>query len=188
MIQFARCPEEIRRLRQTGRRIDAEQLLRMMRKPRPMNSTITIWRGRCSIFGGPNDQGMIHDTGLTLYEPLEADRAEPLFHPGAHDVPTWKRLKIESYYIALPFIGFATGAFRRQLQAADFRVSNPKTGKFAVGRIVDRGPAFSTNRLVDLSPGMATEIGIETDGIVDVQLLSQVEGFALDPRASFDLA
>ena len=146
------------------------------------------WKGRISTFGGPGDMGMIHDTGLTLYEPAEADRAVPLFEDGPHSQPTWQRLRTSAFYIALPFSGKAEGALRRQLQAADFKITNPLNGESAIARLVDRGPAADTQRLVDMSQGLADHLGLATDDVAEVELLTPIEGFALTVPTSWQIA
>lgn len=153
------------------------------------------WRGRLSTFGGPDDKGMAGgaadrdgkvDTGLTLYEPAEADRADALFMPGLPSVLVWKRLRIHANYIALPFMdSAAVQPFRRQLQMADFKVS--ANDKVIVARLVDRGPHYTTKRMIDLSPGLAIALGVKTDDVVDVELCSPVDGFRLDPQNRFEV-
>ena len=141
------------------------------------------WEGLCSEFGGARDVGMAHDTGLTLYEWHEADRATSLFHPGPRELETWKRLKVGAFYVALPFMGSAGAQpFRRQLQCADIRVTCLRTGRSALARCVDRGPAPGTGRVVDCSPGLLAAIGATTDDRVRVEVLSHVDGLVLDPR------
>ena len=75
--------------------------------------------GKCSEFGGKDDEGMFKDTGLAVYEPHEADRRPDIFYeedpkwieehpewakanPGERQ-PTWARLRTYFYYIALKY-------------------------------------------------------------------------------------
>jgi rare lipoprotein A len=50
------------------------------------------------------------------------------------------------------------------------RVVNPQTGKSAIARVNDRGPFGKKDVLVDLSRGVAREIGLEHQGIGPVRL------------------
>jgi hypothetical protein len=141
--------------------------------------------GLCSSFGGPADSGMAADTGLTLYEPHEADREPSLFvpaAPGRPDEPTWRRLRTDAPYIALMFDGRADGAYRRALQAARWRVTGFRSGCSVVARLVDRGPHPDTGRLLDASPGLLNAVDCRTDDVVRVTLLDAIDGFRLDGR------
>lgn len=127
--------------------------------------------GRCSIFGGADDEGMSNDTGLALYEPREANLRPDIFLPPPADnpaVPTWKRLRTDFPYIALRF---SHDLSRRDLQNIPYRITNPKTSQWAVAWLVDYGPGEQTGRLVDLSPGLARTLRVQTDEMVYVEEL-----------------
>ena len=49
-------------------------------------------------------------------------------------------------------------------------VTNPANGKSAQAQPVDWGPAESTGRVADLSPGLAAFLQLQTDGVVQVTL------------------
>lgn len=131
--------------------------------------------GTCSIFGGKDDEGMKKDTGLTLYEAWECNNRPDIFLPAPADNPlqeTWKRLKTDFPYIALRFKDdIAERPGRIRVQNTPYRITNPKTGQWAVAWLVDRGPHESTGRLVDLSPGLARILRVETDDEVEVNEL-----------------
>ena len=137
--------------------------------------------GKCSVFGGYNDDGMTDAEGLTLYEPAEADRRPDLFHGEtrwpydngkAPKCPTWKRLKTDSFYIAMRFEEFIdeSRVSRKVIQQIPFLIRNPTNHVFCVGFLVDRGPGIK-DRLVDVSPGIAKYLILETDDEVEVTML-----------------
>lgn len=115
------------------------------------------------------DAGMKNDSGLALYEPWEADLCVGLFYPasaGSPNEPTWKRLKTNSYYIALRYNQKIS---RDILQTTPWKITNPKTRQWVMAFLVDYGPGESTNRLVDMSPGLAAALRVETDDLVSVE-------------------
>lgn len=119
--------------------------------------------GRLSVFGGPDDKGMINDTGLALYEPWEADRRPDIFTPAPADdpkMPTWKRLRTDFPYIAMRF---DKALPRDYLQWTPFRVMNPDTKQFVTAFLVDWGPNANTGRVVDVSPIIASRLRLQTD-------------------------
>ena len=125
--------------------------------------------GKCSCFGGANDCGMSSDTGLALYEPHEADRRPDIFLPAPADDPkqeTWKRLRTDFPYVAMRF---SKVVGREWLQNQPWKITNPKTGQWVMGFVVDYGPAESTGRVVDLSPGIMARLRIKTDDEVIVE-------------------
>ena len=134
--------------------------------------------GKASSFGGPDDAGMKNDSGLALYEPHEADLRPDIFLPAPADNPkqeTWKRLRTDFPYIALRFELFDDGGkplTRKGHQTRLWKITNPRTGQWCVGLLVDYGPAESTGRLVDLSPIILTRLRIETDDEVWVEALA----------------
>lgn len=133
-----------------------------------------LFQGKCSTFGGANDKGMgprpgkpEGDTGLSFYEPFEADLRPDIFLPAPADFPlqeTWKRLRPEFPYIALNVDHSKT---RIEWRIIPWSVCNPKTGQWAVAFLVDRGPG-DPRRVCDLSPGIASRLRLETDDDVVV--------------------
>lgn len=134
-----------------------------------------IITGKISTFGGKLDIGMKHDEGLTLYEHWEANLRPDLFLPRSQDLTegTSKRLRNQdAFYFAFLFdmVAIDTPQKRRWLQSQKFRMWNPDTGVEIFAWIVDRGPAPHTGRKFDLSDAAASELGLQTDGIVSVEL------------------
>lgn len=128
--------------------------------------------GKCSTFGGLNDSGMMESEGLALYEHAEADTRPDLFRErSANEAEgTSKRLKEDSFYIALRFNKALHS--RKIYQSLKYKVSNPANGKSTIAFLVDWGPNANTGRLVDLSPGLARFLEVQTDQEVEVEELS----------------
>lgn len=127
--------------------------------------------GRCSEFGGPFDEEMKDDTGLSFYEPWEANLRPDLFVLAPKDEPnqqTWKRLKTYSIYIALPL---PLDIPRIVAQNTPYKVMNPRTGEWIIAFVVDRGPAEDTGRIVDCSHGLLSLLGMKTDELISVDPL-----------------
>ncbi len=127
--------------------------------------------GKMSTFGGISDTGMANDSGLALYEAKEADLRPDLFYPAPADTPTqetWKRLKTQAFYIAFRY---DQKEIRQDLQWATWRLMNPRTKQMVAAFCVDWGPGATTGRLVDVSPGIASALRLETDDLISVERL-----------------
>ena len=128
---------------------------------RPEGFVIPAVWGACSIFGGPEDEGIEEsETGAITGERLGgldpndlfcAMRWEYIQGPFSRRVPHPERMKL-------------IGAAKRFLQDRRVIVIGPKG--WASCRIVDWGPHRDTRRVIDLSPGAARRIGAQTDDIV----------------------
>ena len=137
-----------------------------------------ILKGKVSTFGGAADKGMIADTGLALYEPTEAAMRPDLFFPDHYEPkqPTWKLLNPDAMYCAMrfkelfPTINYAIGKGRIFLQQWPVKIINPTSRKFVIAWMVDCGPASETSRLIDVSPGIAKLLELETDYEVEVEI------------------
>lgn len=133
-------------------------------------------QGRCSTFGGADDEGMKPrpgmpegDTGLALYEPKEANKRPDLFYSAPDDEPnqvTWKRLKTRAFYCALRFDHSLP---RHILQNTIVKITNPKNGESVEAYCVDWGPSGDLDRVVDMSPGCEEALGTQTNDVVDVE-------------------
>jgi rare lipoprotein A len=62
-----------------------------------------------------------------------------------------------------------TAASRTLPLGTTAQVSNTKNGKTALVKITDRGP-FSRNRVLDVSPKAATQLGMTDDGTAHVKV------------------
>jgi hypothetical protein len=141
-------------------------------KIQPVEEILFSVEGKMSTFGGPRDTGMSADEGLALFTP--ADLQDPkysyLFLPTPPPGTTGlgRRLNPEKYYFACRWNYNDTP--REFLRRALARVENPANGRAADARPVDWGPNISTGRVADLSPGLATALGLETDGVVRITI------------------
>lgn len=125
--------------------------------------------GKCSIFGGPNDDGMKKTEGLSLYEHHEADLRKDLFFPRDADqtIGTSKRLRPQTFYIAFRYS--PKERTRKEWQESRWMVRNDSNGRFGIAALVDFGPATWTDRVIDLSPGLAQKLEIKTDDLVSFE-------------------
>lgn len=125
--------------------------------------------GKVSFFGGPNDLGMHTWEGCKYYEHTEADLRPDLFFPKSSDPVEGvsKRLRnAQAYYLALRVDGN-----RYKLQGSLWKIKNPKTGQFVIASLTDWGPAETTGRVADVSDAVGRALRIETDDIVQIDLV-----------------
>jgi N-acetylmuramoyl-L-alanine amidase len=129
--------------------------------------TERVLTGTMSTFGGPSDTGVSPSEGLALCEPSEVDLfPETMFleqqPPGTTGLA--RRLNPEARYCAARWDYDVTP--RSWLQNNVVIVTNPDTGKSCSARPIDWGPsAETTDRICDLSPGVATYLGLATDDV-----------------------
>lgn len=136
---------------------------------RNMANTIVI-SGKMSVFGGPHDLGVQPDEGLALVEPAEIGLFPGIFLPQQPPGTTGlaRRLDPDAYYIACRWDEH--GLARSYLQQIEVTVTNSANGKSDRARPVDAGPNVNTGRVADLSPGLATKLGLATDNECTVML------------------
>ncbi len=122
-------------------------------------------RGKISTFGGPLDTGVAPDEGLALIEPPDLDEwwFDRLFLTLQPPATTGlaRRLNPDAFYLAMRWEDY--GIDRETARRATFKITNPKNNEFRYAQGSDFGPADWTNRVADLSPGIATALGLETD-------------------------
>jgi len=148
--------------------------------------------GKCSTFGGPKDTGVGVHEDLALYEVGQLHAAPPgLFLPQqpAGTTGTARRLNPAAYYCAMrwayadsmrstlkPGLGvcLSVTTSRAWLLQNPILVSNPKRPDLKPIKVygVDWGPNSDTGRIIDLSPGVAAALGVETNGQVTVTIAS----------------
>lgn len=125
-----------------------------------------------STFGGPLDTGVSPSEGLALFErpdltnPAHSSlflRTQP---PGTTGLA--RRLNPDRFYIACRWNYSQTP--REFLRICVAKVTNPQNNRSTMARPADWGPNIATGRVADLSPGLAAELGLETDDdcIVDI--------------------
>lgn len=121
------------------------------------------YAGAMSVFGGPNDNTIKPDEGLALFEDSDAALIQDLLLPQQPPGTTGlaRRLDPTKMYLACRWqYGVTPRAF---LRSATMKVSNADKTKTVDARPVDWGPNINTGRTVDLSPGVATALGLSTD-------------------------
>lgn len=124
--------------------------------------------GKMSVFGGPADTGVSPSEGLALIDDI-GQAPDGLFLNAQPDGTTGlaRRLDPEAMYLACRWDYAVTPkAFLRQ---AKVRVS--VEGKPPVdAHPVDWGPNVRTGRVVDLSPGLAKKLGLDTNDECKVEI------------------
>jgi hypothetical protein len=125
-----------------------------------------------STFGGPDDHGMGADEGLALFGQSDLNNPKysylflPAPPPGTSGLG--RRLNPAKYYLACRWDYSQTPKdFLRDTFAV---VANPENGRSLSARPVDWGPNPDTNRVADLSPGVAAALGLNTDDFVTVTI------------------
>jgi len=125
-------------------------------------------RGKCSHFGGPDDEGVSPDEGLAFI--YDYEQRPDLFldqqPPGTTGLA--RRLNPDVFYLACRWDYDVTP--KDMLDDADLQalVKATKTGRSAYAWPADWGPHGDTDRVADLSPGLMEYLGITTDDDVEV--------------------
>jgi N-acetylmuramoyl-L-alanine amidase len=150
---------------------------------RPPADILPILResGKVSWFGGPEDTGVSPSEGLAFI--YEYEQAPYLFLPHQPSGTTGlaRRLDPEVFYIAMRWDYdvyskemLASGQFKARVRA-------PATGREYLAWPADWGPHEDTGRVADISQGLLSTLGIETDDQVDV-VFPVVRDAALPPE------
>lgn len=127
--------------------------------------------GKMSTFGGPKDMGVKPNEGVALVNPSDLSHwwFAHLFlskqPPGTTGLA--RRLNPDAYYVACRWNYKLTP--RSKLRNALVKLS--AGGKTIWARPVDWGPNVKTGRIADLSPGAADALSLDTDDIVEVELV-----------------
>jgi N-acetylmuramoyl-L-alanine amidase len=134
-------------------------------RPPPDNSaTVT---GKCSWFGGPNDQGVSPSEGLAFIHDITEENQFlflPLQPAGTSGLA--RRLNPGVAYCAMRF-DYEKHP-KDTLLAKTVLVRNIKTGFALKCTPADWGPHVDTGRLIDLSPSMFDNLDLQTDDEVEV--------------------
>ena len=146
-------------------------------------STLFRVEGKMSTFGGPKDTGMKPDEGIALFSSPQdmknhglADYVLSEADAGAPGLG--RRLNPKKAYLACFWDYAATS--REFLRNHVAWVENPKTGQRLQARPVDFGPAKWTNRVADLSPGLAELLGLDTNDVCRVTITEESSEFGAD--------
>jgi hypothetical protein len=123
-------------------------------------------QGKCSWFGGPNDEGVQPDEGLAFIQSIED--APYLFLPEQPEGTTGlaRRLNPSMHYIACRWDYETTPSEMLLERTAIIRAV--KTGIIARAFPADWGPHVNTERVADISPGLMEALRIETDDVITV--------------------
>jgi N-acetylmuramoyl-L-alanine amidase len=128
-------------------------------------------RGRCSTFGGPEDEGVSASEGLAFIYPGEEEEFAHLFLPTQPPSTTGlaRRLDVNVMYVACRWDYSVTSKEMLRNQSLKAGVRNPRTGKTVAAFPSDWGPhEEETGRAADLSPALLDALGLETDDEVEV--------------------
>jgi hypothetical protein len=129
--------------------------------------------GKVSTFGGPKDTGVKPDEGLALIEPVDLD--EWWFHriflsiQPPQTTGLARRLNPDAFYIAMRWKDYEIN--RKVARRAVFRITNPANSEWAYAQGADFGPATWTDRVCDISPGLAEKLSLATDDEAFIELL-----------------
>jgi hypothetical protein len=122
--------------------------------------------GKCSWFGGPDDEGVAPDEGLAFIYEVE-DKPElflPEQPPGTTGLA--RRLDPDVYYLACRWDYDVETPDMLRTEIALVRAV--KTGYTLPAYPADWGPHIDTDRVADLSKGLLDDLGITTDDEVEV--------------------
>jgi N-acetylmuramoyl-L-alanine amidase len=130
---------------------------------------MTVISGRCSWFGGPDDTGVGPDEGLAFIHEVEDAPHLFLSHQPPGTTGLARRLAPEQFYIAMRWDYSVTP--KEALLDMLVTVHAPSTG-ITYERVhpADWGPHIDTGRVADISPGLMSALGIETDDEVMVYI------------------
>jgi len=126
-------------------------------------------RGKCSHFGGSQDQGVSPSEGLAFhYELTEANQHlfVPIQPKGTTGLARRLNAKAVNYCAARWDYSVTPKEMLAGPQMA--LVTNPATGRSTLAFPVDWGPNDQTGRVTDLSPALMEDLGLETDDEVIV--------------------
>ena len=133
--------------------------------PEPSEALFEV-TGKCSSFGGPDDAGVSPSEELAFIH--EMDQAPHLFLPYQPEGTSGlaRRLNPHIHYVACRWDYDKTS--RDMLTDKVALVRAPATGIALTAFPADWGPNANTGRVADLSPGLMTDLGIETDDVVEI--------------------
>lgn len=137
----------------------------------------TLWTGKCSSFGGPDDMGVGRQEGLGLIEQVDLKEwwFSRLFLDDSGDFGLARSLNPSAFYCAMRFAYGSFGGVSGEIMPG-FTREKIRRGLFIIffqdksvfAQAADWGPNLDTGRLIDCSPGVLAKIGATTDSEVDV--------------------
>jgi hypothetical protein len=141
---------------------------------------IPLGVGKCSTFGGPSDKGVGTTEGLSCVELSDLNEwwFSRCFYPRPPGYGLACTLNPNTLYCAMRwgysiFAGvqgeILQGYTREQVRRMIIKVTAGQNVCYVQG--VDWGPNTDTGRLIDLSPGAASKLGVSTDDLVMVDAI-----------------
>lgn len=127
----------------------------------------TVYKGKVSYFGGPDDRGVSETEGLALYNKHEENEALFLNYQPEGTSGLARRLDPNRFYLAMRWSYDITP--KAILKKAQVKITF--NGKSVYAQPTDWGPNIATGRLVDVSPGVMKELGCQTDDEVECELI-----------------
>lgn len=138
-------------------------------EPAPEEEYLFMATGKCSYFGGPDDQGVSASEGLAFHYAL-TEANQHLFLPIQPLGTTGLARRLNAKAVRYLAARFDYSVTPKEMLAGDQMalVTNVNTGRSTTAFCADWGPADYTNRVADLSPALMEDLGLETDNIVEV--------------------
>lgn len=135
----------------------------------------TRFSGRCSWFGGPDDEGVDPDEGLAFI--YDYEDAPHLFLDKQPSGTTGlaRRLDPDVFYVACRWDYNETPKTMLADKRNQCIVRAAGTGLSFFAWPADWGPHEDTDRTADISPGLMEALGITTDDEIDVIYVVTVE-------------
>jgi|SRR5579872_3407361 len=124
--------------------------------------------GTMSTFGGPHDTTLSTKEGLALVDNDNFAAFSSFFLSAQPKGTTGlaRRLDPTTNYIACRW-DYSSPTRAQLRKGLSVRVTNPSSGVSLSARPVDWGPNEHTGRVADISPGLATGLGLQTgDNVV----------------------
>lgn len=152
----------------TGKEADDEDTEPVLPEPEPppMSDSMRL-EGKCSWFGGPEDEGVEGCEALAFIYNIEM--APHIFLPIQPEDTTGLARRMN------PFVHYLACRWDYSIHSKESllenvaRVTAVKTGISLTAFPADWGPHIDTDRVADLSPGLMADLGIETDDEVIVE-------------------
>ena len=132
-----------------------------------VSSALFYAKGKCSYFGGPDDMGVDVDESLAFHYEITPEN-QHLFLPLDQGTDLARRLNPHIRYLACRWNYDVTSKSMLANSGQVALVRALKTGRAFTAFPADWGPASTTNRVTDLSPGLLADLGIATDDEVEV--------------------
>lgn len=134
--------------------------------PKPPEPGQVRFKGKCSWFGGPDDDGVSPSESLAFL--YEYDDAPHLFLPQQPDGTTGvaRRLNPNLFYVACRWDYDVTP--KEMLANPSLQAVVRMGDKEFRAWPADWGPHENTGRVADISPGLMVALGIETDDEIEV--------------------